>query len=463
MPKKIHILGVCGTFMGGLSIIARQKGFEVEGSDLNAYPPMSDYLRDSGIKVNNGYSIEKLNPKPDEVLIGNTLKRGVEIVEHVLNEQYRYFSGAQWLYENVLYDKHVLAVSGTHGKTTTTSMLVKILDECGYNPGFMIGGVSKDFGESARLTDSKYFVIEADEYDTAFFDKRSKFIHYHPSTLIINNIEFDHADLFPSLDSIKTQFDHLLRVIPSKARVVYAGADKNVLDVIDKGCWSQKSSFGAKDQSFSPDWAYQMLEKDGSVFEVYFQNECVGKVQWDLIGDHNVSNALAAIAAAENIGIHPQDACKAISRFSGVKRRMDLVANNAQCYIYDDFAHHPTAIKKSVDALRNRVGDQKLFAIMEPRSNTMKMGTLKEEIVQAFGNADQIFIYQSPLVKWSVTEAFKGFYKPCHVYTDMDEMKLAIIQASKKNIDNKDATHLLIMSNGGFEGIHHTLKDALIR
>ena len=431
MPKRIHILGVCGTFMGGLAIMARQKGFEVVGSDQNAYPPMSVYLRDSGIRVHNGYDKNNLFPKPDQILIGNTLKRGVNIVEHVLNEGYQYFSGAQWLYENVLQGKHVLAVSGTHGKTTTTSMLVKILDECGYNPGFMIGGVSKDFGESARLTDSKYFVIEADEYDTAFFDKRSKFIHYRPDTLIMNNIEYDHADLFPSLEAITTQFNHLLRVMPNKAKVIYSQADKNIPSVLAEGCWSRQSSFGVYGLG-RVNWAYRMLKKDGSEFEVYYDNALVGSVKWNLIGDHNVSNALAAIAAAEDIGISPMDACQAISQFSGVKRRMDLLANNQYCYIYDDFAHHPTAIKKSIDALRSKVNQQKIFAIMEPRSNTMKMGTLKEEIVQAFAQADEIFIYQSPLVKWSVEKAFESFNKPCYVYEDMATLTSAIADRTQK-------------------------------
>ncbi|MFT6835799.1 MAG: UDP-N-acetylmuramate: L-alanyl-gamma-D-glutamyl-meso-diaminopimelate ligase, partial [Francisellaceae bacterium] len=366
MPKKIHILGVCGTFMGGLAVIARQKGFEVVGSDQNAYPPMSTHLENSGIDIHNGYDIKNLIPEPDQVIIGNTLKRGIEIVEHVLNQHCRYYSGAQWLYENVLYDKHVLAVSGTHGKTTTTSMLVKILDECGYNPGFMIGGVSKDFGMSARLTDSKYFVIEADEYDTAFFDKRSKFIHYKPDTLIINNIEFDHADLFSSLDDIKKQFNHLLRVIPQNSTIIYAGDDRNIQDLFSQGCWSKTESFSQQDSNNNPSWGYKMTAIDGSEFEVYHGGKKVGQVQWALIGDHNVSNGLAAIAAACDIGVDPGDACDAIAKCQGVKRRMDLIASNEYCYIYDDFAHHPTAIFKSLGGLRNKVGGEKLYAILEP-------------------------------------------------------------------------------------------------
>ena len=464
MTQSIHILGICGTFMGSLAIIARQMGYTVTGSDQNAYPPMSTYLARSGITVYDGYDPANIPAGVDQVLIGNTLKRGRDIVEYVLNSGLRYCSGAQWLYEHVLVNRHVLAVSGTHGKTTTTSMLVWLLECCGYNPGFLIGGVSRDFGVSSRVTDSPYFVIEADEYDTAFFDKRSKFIHYHPLTLIINNIEFDHADLFPSLAAIQQQFDHLLRTLPGKATVIYAADSPAVQPVIEQGCWSHALRFGAAHSGRETlPWQYRLLSADGSRFEVLEHGAGTGKVEWALIGEHNVSNALAAIAAAADIGIDPARAMEALEHFKGVKRRLECVARAPLWKIYDDFAHHPTAIDHSVQALRHRVGAEQLVAVLEPRSNTMKMGTLKAQLVPALQAADAVFVYEPPGLRWSMQETFACLDRPVAVFDDYDALAEAVITHTLHNAEQGLVSHLLVMSNGSFNDIHTTMADELSR
>lgn len=378
----IHILGICGTFMGGLAVIARQLGHQVSGSDQNVYPPMSTQLQQQGIQLMDGYRAENLDVEPDLVIIGNALSRGNPEVEAVLNKGLPYVSGPQWLAEHVLHDKWVLGVAGTHGKTTTASMLGWILEHQGFNPGFLIGGIPLNFGISARLdggaeNKSGFFVIEADEYDSAFFDKRSKFVHYRPRTAILNNLEFDHADIFPDLDAIKRQFHHLVRTIPGEGLIISPERDANINDVLAMGCWTPvaKTAIDADAQ-----WQAKLLKADGSQFSVIFENIGQGIVDWALTGEHNVYNALSAIVAANHIGILPKDAIAALGQFINVKRRMEVIARINGVTLYDDFAHHPTAIATTLDGLRKQVGQERIIAIVEPRSNTMRLGVHTETL-----------------------------------------------------------------------------------
>lgn len=448
---KLHILGICGTFMGSIALIARELGHDVTGSDENVYPPMSTMLEQQGIEIQQGYLIDHITDKHDLIMIGNTMSRGHDVVEYILNNKLPFCSAPEWLYQNVLRDKHVLAVSGTHGKTTTTSMLSWILEYAGLNPSFLIGGVAENFSVSSRLTDSKYFVIEADEYDTAFFDKRSKFIHYHPDTLIINNLEFDHADIFNNIEAINTQFHHMIRTVPSKGKLIVNAKSENITQTLNKGCWSPIDSFSI-DQGL---WKVVKINNDYSQFKIQYQNELIATVDWDLIGKHNAENAIAAIAAANHIGIEAITAAKALIDFKSVKRRLEKISEHNNISLYDDFAHHPTAIELTIDALRNKVGDARIIVVLEPRSNTMKSGVHNKTLAPALSDADRIFLYQSPEVQWNLTQATQSLEGSCTVHNNIED----IIQQLTNYIKPND--HIVIMSNGGFSGIHKILSDKI--
>ncbi len=447
----LHILGICGTFMGGIAQIARTLGHEVTGSDQNVYPPMSDQLEQQGIALMQGYKPEHLDPVPDLVIVGNTISRGNPALEYVLNEQIPYTSGPEWLYKGVLYNKHVLAVSGTHGKTTTTTILSWILEYVGLNPSFLIGGVAENFGISARYTDSDYFVIEADEYDTAFSDKRSKFVHYHPKTLIINNIEFDHADIFHDIAAIRREFHHLLRILPEQGRVIYPENDAEVKNVLEMGCWSQTVSFGG----VSANWSIVSPDVDYRHFMIEHDGKQSGEVSWSLIGEHNANNSLTAIIAAEHIGIPVGKACAALSEFKSVKRRLECIFDSNGTRIYDDFAHHPTAISKTLEALRQHVGNARIIAVMEPRSNTMRMGFHAKTLAASFKKADQVFLFQADNVDWDMAKHMAELGKRCRVFTDIESIVSLITE------QHQTGDQIVIMSNGGFGSIHKKLIEAL--
>lgn len=446
----IHILGICGTFMGGAAMLARQLGHKVTGSDANVYPPMSTMLEEQGIQIIQGYDPAQLEPAPDLVVIGNAMSRGNPCVEYVLDRNLRYTSGPQWLQEFLLHDRWVLAVSGTHGKTTTSSMLAWILEECGYQPGFLVGGVLGNFGLSARLGESMFFVVEADEYDSAFFDKRSKFVHYRPRTLIMNNLEFDHADIFDDLEAIKRQFHHLVRTVPGNGRILAPQADSAIEDVLSRGCWSETESTG-----LLGDWRANKLMKDGSQFEVIYQGDTVGQVNWDLVGDHNVDNALMALAAARHVGVAAEHACEALGTFINTKRRLELKGEVNGVTVYDDFAHHPTAIELTLGGLRNKVGADKIIAVLEPRSATMKRGVHKETLAASLSAADSVFIFQPDSIDWSVDDVAQQCSQEAYTSENIDHLVAQIVAKAQ------EGDHILVMSNGGFEGIHDKLLDAL--
>ncbi|WP_210443086.1 UDP-N-acetylmuramate:L-alanyl-gamma-D-glutamyl-meso-diaminopimelate ligase [Vibrio crassostreae] len=446
----IHILGICGTFMGGAAVLARQLGHKVTGSDANVYPPMSTLLESQGIEIIEGFDPSQLEPRPDLVVIGNAMSRGNPCVEYVLDNNFRYTSGPQWLQEFLLHDRWVLAVSGTHGKTTTSSMLAWVLEDCGYAPGFLVGGVLGNFGISARLGESMFFVVEADEYDSAFFDKRSKFVHYHPRTLVMNNLEFDHADIFDDLEAIKRQFHHLVRTVPSNGRIFSPKQDTAIQDVLSRGCWSETESSGELG-----DWDAKKLVKDGSKFEVYFQGECVGTVDWDLVGDHNVNNALMAIAAARHVGVTPDLACESLAKFINTKRRLEFKGEVAGVSVYDDFAHHPTAIELTLGGLRNKVDTKKIIAVLEPRSATMKRGVHKETLADSLKQADSTYLFQPENIDWSVQDVADACHQSAHVSGDMDAFVAKIVSEAQAG------DQILVMSNGGFGGIHQKLLDGL--
>ncbi|MCX7102008.1 MAG: UDP-N-acetylmuramate:L-alanyl-gamma-D-glutamyl-meso-diaminopimelate ligase [Methylobacter sp.] len=448
----IHILGICGTFMGGLAVIARQLGHQVSGSDQNVYPPMSTQLEEQGIVLLEGYRAENLAPKPDLVIIGNALSRGNPEVEAVLNMGLRYVSGPQWLAEHVLQDKWVLGVAGTHGKTTTTSMLSWILEQQGFKPGFLIGGIPLNFGVSARLGESDFFVIEADEYDSAFFDKRSKFVHYRPRTAILNNLEYDHADIFPDLEAIKKQFHHLVRTIPGEGLIINPEGDANINDVLIMGCWTSvaKTSIDAQAQ-----WNAQLVKADGSQFKVLFENIEQGCVEWSLTGDHNVYNALSAIVAAKHVGILPKDSITALSQFKNVKRRMEVLASINGVTIYDDFAHHPTAIQTTLDGLRKQVGEERIIAIVEPRSNTMRLGVHTKTLAESLGNADLAIIYQPEAMNWDLSQ-LKNYANNIEICISLEQI------ITKLKFEARYGGHYVLMSNGSFGGIYQRLQDELL-
>ncbi|MCF7979989.1 MAG: UDP-N-acetylmuramate:L-alanyl-gamma-D-glutamyl-meso-diaminopimelate ligase [Chromatiaceae bacterium] len=467
----LHILGICGTFMGGLALIARALGHRVTGSDANVYPPMSTQLETAGIDLMQGYAAEHLHPTPDLVIVGNAMKRGLPVVEAMLDRDLPYTSGPQWLAEQGLRGRHVLAVAGTHGKTTTASMLAWILEAAGVKPGFLIGGVPLDFGLSARLGDGPYFVIEADEYDTAFFDKRSKFVHYRPRTLVLNNLEFDHADIFDDLAQIQRQFHHLVRTVPGTGRIIHPQQDAALAEVLAMGCWTPCDSTGvapASSEDGDPeannrlasewsgcDWQAELCAGDGSAFRLSFQGQPQGRLEWSQIGLHNVQNALSAIAAAQHIGIAPEQAITALSRFQGVKRRMELRGIEAGVRVYDDFAHHPTAIASTLTGLRRQVGQARIIAVLEPRSNTMRMGSHAGALAASLDVADRVVVYRPPDLAWDAASALTTLGDRLSLCTELDQV-LAAATAELRSGD-----HVLVMSNGGFGGIHQRILERL--
>jgi len=456
----IHILGICGTFMGGLAVLARGAGHTVTGCDAGVYPPMSTQLEAQGIRLIEGYDAEQLNGlNADLFVIGNVVSRGNPLMEAILDRGLPYVSGPQWLGEHVLNGKWVLAVAGTHGKTTTSSMLTWLLEDAGLNPGFLIGGVPLNFGVSARLTDSSFFVIEADEYDTAFFDKRSKFVHYRPKTAVLNNLEFDHADIFPDLAAIETQFHHLIRTVPRIGRVVTNGREDALERVLTRGCWSEVERFGVQGG-----WETQPAEDGVPVderFAVYHNAERVGVVEWQVQGEHNRMNALAAIAAARHVGVPPAQAARSLASFRNVKRRMEVRGSVDGVTVYDDFAHHPTAIETTVAGLRARVGrdNTRILAVLEPRSNTMKLGVMKAQLPASLADADLVFGYGAPsgrdALGWNLGEALAPLGNKAQAFDNLDALVKAVVHAARPG------DQVLVMSNGGFGGVHQKLLDAL--
>ena len=472
----IHILGICGTFMGSLALLARDLGHTVTGSDANVYPPMSTQLENAGVEIMQGYAASHLQPAPDLVIVGNAMKRGIEAVEYMLNERIAYTSGPQFLAEQVLQYRHVLAVAGTHGKTTTTTMLAWILHYAGIDAGFLIGGVplvdtqderlKKAFAHSSYLGSDKtanhegYFVIEADEYDSAFFDKRSKFVHYRPTTAILNNLEYDHADIFPNLAAIQTQFHHMVRMIPSNGKIIMPANTESLEETLKKGCWTPIWRTAIATTNSNADWQAKLVKQDGSQYEVMFDGH-KGQVHWQMSGLHSVNNGLVAIAAAYNVGVSVAQACEALSNFAGIKRRMELVGtidnHGKHIEVYDDFAHHPTAIETTLDGAKKRFADnpkRKIWAVIEPRSNTMKLGTHQGLLAPSASIADQVIWYQPANLDWSVADAI-GNAANQQVMTSTD----AIIEHIAAHIGDDDA--VIVMSNGGFEGIHGRLVKAL--
>ena len=454
----IHILGICGTFMGGLAVLAKEAGHKVTGCDANVYPPMSTQLQAQGIELIEGFDPAQVSLQPDLFVIGNVVSRGNPLMEEILNRGLPYTSGPQWIGEYILRNKWVLAVAGTHGKTTTSSMLAWILEEAGYHPGFLIGGVPMNFGISARLSgkaeESNFFVIEADEYDTAFFDKRSKFVHYRTKTAILNNLEYDHADIFPDLGAIETQFHHLVRTVPSVGRLIINGREESMQRVIARGCWSEKEWFGV---AGNEGWA--LKDHDDGSFDVRFNGEIQGTVDWSLTGEHNRMNAVASIAAARHVGVPPALAIEALAKFENVKRRMEVrgVVNNIT--VYDDFAHHPTAVATTVAGLRKKIGNARILAVLEPRSNTMKLGTMKDALPDSLAAADLVFGYGAKSGKdalgWNLGEALTPLGQKAGAYDDLAVLVQAIVKAAQPG------DHVLVMSNGGFGGVHQRILDAL--
>ncbi|HEV2611542.1 MAG TPA: UDP-N-acetylmuramate:L-alanyl-gamma-D-glutamyl-meso-diaminopimelate ligase [Noviherbaspirillum sp.] len=454
----IHILGICGTFMGGLAVLAKEAGHKVTGCDSNVYPPMSTQLEAQGIELIEGFSPDQVALQPDLYVIGNVVSRGNPLMEEILNRGLPYTSGPQWIGEHILQNRWVLAVAGTHGKTTTSSMLAWILEDAGYAPGFLIGGVPMNFGISARLSGGKggseFFVIEADEYDTAFFDKRSKFVHYRARTAILNNLEYDHADIFPDLGAIETQFHHLVRTVPGVGRLILNGREESLQRVIQRGCWSEKEWFGTEGNS-----GWMLINHADGSFDVMFNGASQGTVDWALTGEHNRMNALAAIAAARHVGVTPSQAIASLSRFESVKRRMEIRGVTGGVTVYDDFAHHPTAIATTVDGLRRKIGDARILAVLEPRSNTMKLGTMKNALPGSLANADLVFGYGAQSGKdslgWDLSEALAPLGPKAGAYHDLESLVKAITQAARPG------DHVLVMSNGGFGGVHQKILDAL--
>ncbi|WP_353090449.1 UDP-N-acetylmuramate:L-alanyl-gamma-D-glutamyl-meso-diaminopimelate ligase [Methylibium sp.] len=447
----IHILGICGTFMGGLAALAREAGHRVTGCDANVYPPMSDQLRALGIELIEGWDVQQLALKPDLYVIGNVVSRGNALMEAILDAGLPYTSGPQWLAEHVLQGRHVLAVAGTHGKTTTTSMLAWILEANERRPGFLVGGVPQNFEVSARLGEGQPFVIEADEYDTAFFDKRSKFLHYRPRTAVLNNLEFDHADIFADLAAIETQFHHLLRTVPAGGRVIVNAREESLARVLERGCWSDVQRFGVRG-----DVPGFRARGEPHSFDVLKSGVQVGRVEWALLGEHNQLNALAAIAAAEHVGVAPADAARALAGFANVKRRLELRGEVRGIKVYDDFAHHPTAMRTTIDGLRRRIGEQRILAVFEPRSNTMKLGAMKAQLPWALEEADLAFCHSGGL-GWNASEALAPLGDRAVVGDSIDALVRRVAQAARSG------DHVLCMSNGSFGGIHDKLLAALAR
>lgn len=455
----IHILGICGTFMGGLAVLAKEAGHRVTGCDANVYPPMSTQLAAQGIELIEGFDPSQIALNPDLFVIGNVVTRGNPLMEEILNRGLRYTSGPQWIGENILHNKWVLAVAGTHGKTTTASMLAWLLEDAGYQPGFLIGGVPMNFGISARLSgsdsESAFFVIEADEYDTAFFDKRSKFVHYRTKTAILNNLEYDHADIFPDLAAIETQFHHLVRTVPGVGRLIVNGMEASLQRVIERGCWSSQEWFGLGGQL---DWA--LVTHDDGSFDVLFQQQKQGTVEWSLTGEHNRLNALAAIAAARHVGVPVAQAIASLAKFENVKRRMELRGTVDDIAVYDDFAHHPTAIATTVAGLRKKVGSARILAVLEPRSNTMKLGAMKQALPGSLAEADLVLGYgargnDKHALGWNLGDALAPLGSKARAFDDLALLVDAIANAAQPG------DQILVMSNGGFGGVHQKILDAL--
>jgi len=449
----IHISGICGTFMGGVALLAKQMGHQVSGSDENIYPPMSTQLEENGIILMKGYNSKNLEYKPDLVVIGNALSRGNPEIEEILNQGFPYISGPQWLGEYCLKDRWVLAVAGTHGKTTSSSMLAWILEYADLNPGFLIGGIPLNFGLSARLGEkSGYFVVEADEYDTAFFDKRSKFVHYHPRTLVINNLEYDHADIFPDIESIKRQFHHLLRTVPGNGLIISPNNDINLKAMFEMGSWTGME-YTDLDTDTSADWSVKLNSADCSSYDVYYKNVFSGTIGWELTGEHNVYNALSAIAAAKHVGVNPDTATKALNEFKNVKRRMEIRAVVNGITIYEDFAHHPTAIETTLKGLRAKVKTNRIIAILETRSNTMRSGYHADTLPEALKSADIAIVYQPPGNESSI-----NLEKNMGNILSINSID-AIVETLK--LESKRGDTLIFMSNGSFSGIYDLVEAAL--
>jgi len=446
----LHILGICGTFMGGITLLARALGHRVTGSDANVYPPMSTQLEQAEIGLMEGFDASHLQPVPDMVVVGNAMRRGIPVVEHMLDQGLPYTSGPEWLRENLLGERWVLAVAGTHGKTSASGMLAWVLEDAGLDPGFLIGGVPKNFGVSARLGSSPFFVVEADEYDTAFFDKRSKFVHYRPRTLVLNNLEFDHADIFDDLAMIQRQFHHLVRTVPGTGLIVHPTEEPALDQVLEMGCWTPRETVGD-----GGDWQAQLERPDGSRFQVLLRDEPVGTLDWDQIGRHNMLNALAVLAAARHVGVSPQQSIAALGRFEGIKRRMELRGEIGGVRIYDDFAHHPTAIATTLGGLRKQVGTERIIAVLEPRSNTMRMGVHKESLVASLEPADRVYLFAPADLGWDSAPLFAGLGRRATLCAYVDDIVDQVVAEASLG------DHLVIMSNGGFGGMHQKLLDAL--
>jgi UDP-N-acetylmuramate: L-alanyl-gamma-D-glutamyl-meso-diaminopimelate ligase len=450
----VHIIGICGTFMGGIAALAKAAGHRVTGSDRAVYPPMSTQLEALGVALIEGYDPSQLDLNPDVFVVGNVMSRGNPLIESLLDSGRPYVSGPQWLAENVLQGRWTIAVAGTHGKTTTASMIAWILERAGLDPGFLIGGVPGNFQASARLGGGRHFVVEADEYDTAFFDKRAKFVHYRPRTVVLNNLEFDHADIYPDVQSIQRQFHLLMRMIPASGRVLCNAAEPRLDEVLAMGCWTPRESFSAG-TGLAADWSASLETADGSSFAVHFRGERVGHVSWPLIGRHNVDNALAAVAAARHAGVEPALATAALGEFRGVRRRMEVRGTVAGITVYDDFAHHPTAIRSTLDGLRRRVGQARIVAVLEPRSNTMKRGVHRGELAASLADADRVWIHRPADLGWDLGEVAAQIGPQADVAGDVDAL------AATLAAELRPGDHVLIMSNGSFEGLHGKLLAAL--
>ncbi|TCZ83138.1 UDP-N-acetylmuramate:L-alanyl-gamma-D-glutamyl-meso-diaminopimelate ligase [Lysobacter sp. N42] len=456
---KLHILGIAGTFMGGVAALARELGHEVSGSDQAIYPPMSTQLDTLGIRYGIGYTGNHVDADCDQVVIGNALSRGNEAVEHVLDTGMRYTSGAQWLAENVLPGRETLAVAGTHGKTTTTTILAFLLEAAGRDPGFLIGGVAEDFGVSARVGGGREFVVEADEYDTAFFDKRSKFVHYRPTVAILNNLEYDHADIFPDVQAIQRQFHHLVRTVPRRGRLIVNGEDARLAEVLAMGCWTPVETFGLEEASVAAtrpfDWTARLVEPDGSRFVVLHGGQELGEVHWPLLGRHNVMNALAALAAVNAVGVAPRKVIPALARFRSVKRRMEVVGEVGHVTVYDDFAHHPTAIETTLEGLRSRVGDARIAVAMEPRSNSMRLGAHADALAPSLAQADIVVFLHRPELPWDAGKVIEAIRGDALAVADVDTM----LEELRMRVFGGD--HVVFMSNGGFDGAPRRFVELL--
>lgn len=446
----IHILGIGGSFMAGIAVLARELGHTITGSDAKIYPPASTQLADAGIEVFPGYAVSHIKPTPDLVIIGNALSRGNAEVEAVLDQDLPYTSSAQWVAENVLGDRWVVAVAGTHGKTTTAGMAAWIMEHADLNPGFLIGGVPENFGISARLGSAPFFVIEADEYDTAFFDKRPKFIHYHPRTAVLNNLEFDHADIFPDLKSIETQFHYFVRTVPASGRLIVNANDDNLSAVLRLGCWTPVEYFDSP-----KGWSLEPISEDGSAFEVLLEGKLQGKVEWNLIGRHNMLNGLAAMAAVRHAGVPVQTAAEGLHRFKNVKRRLEILSTVRGITIYDDFAHHPTAIAATLQALRSHVGRRRIFAVLELRSNSMRMGVHQDTLAASLGEADQVLILQTQEVNWDLARIGAALNGRARILSSVDAIVGTLVE------ELRDDDRVLIMSNGDFGDLYAKLRKRL--